>query len=166
MKKLVFTKIEAQALREFLEKITLKNKISRLRNKLSKKLEEIYLELEEDRVALAKEHSEKNEDNEPVTIVDETSNVETFKLLDAEVFNTELNKLYNEKVSIPLGDFSQNYSPLFEFLDSEQFDMDLVGIDANRYDRLLNIWEESMEENETEVEEEKPKKKKTKKGDK
>lgn len=164
MKKLVFTKIEAQALREFLDKLTLKNKVSRLRNKLSKKLEEIYLELEEDRVALAKEHSEKNEKNEPITIIDETSKVETFKLLDADVFNTELNKLYNEKVSIPLGDFSQNYTPLFEFLDSEQFDMDLVGLDANRYDRLLNIWEESSEEDQEEKEK-KPKAKKTKKGD-
>lgn len=137
MKKLVLLKSEAQPLVEFLQELELKNKVSRLRNKFIKKLAAIQKEVEEDRVELAKEHSKKDEEGEPVTVD------EQFEIEDQEAFAKELNELFLEEVAIDSGEYSNNFKPLFDYLDSEEFDMPLSGIDANRYDRLLDIWEEA-----------------------
>lgn len=142
MNKMVFEKRETDALAQFLEELELKNKLSRLRNKLIKKLNEITLELEEERVVLAKEYSIKDEKGE--ALVEDGQ----FQLLEdkKDEFSKELKSLVNEKNSIEIGEYSNNFKPLFDFLDSDAFDVLLSGVNATRYDRLLEIWEESQKE--------------------
>lgn len=144
MKKLVLRKEEAQPLAEFLQKLELKNKVSRLRNKFIKKLTAIATETEEDRVALCKEHAEKDSDGEAIIEEDQ------YKVLDLEALNKEIQELYHEEVAVEAGEYSSNFQPLFDYLDSESFDMPLSGVDANRYDRLLDIWEDAQTEKEEE----------------
>lgn len=142
MKKLVFKKEEAQPLMEFLATVKLKNKNSRLRNKLNKKFGEVVTELDEDRVALCKEHAEKDDKGEPVVVDGE------YKVLDVASLNEQIVELFAEEVYIEVGEYSSNFEPLFAYLDSEEFDMLLSGQEANRYDRLLDIWEAAMEQTE------------------
>ena len=142
MKKLVFKKEEAQPLMNFLATVKLKNKNSRLRNKLNKKFGEVATELDEDRLALCKEHAEKDDKGEPVVVDGE------YKVLDISALNEQIVELFAEEVSIEVGDYSSNFEPLFAYLDSEEFDMLLSGQDANCYDRLLDIWEAAMEQTE------------------
>lgn len=140
MKKMVLQKQEALGLVEFLGKVELKNKVSRLRNKLIKKLTAIAQELEEERVELCKEHAQKDEAGEP--IIEEGQ----YKVKDMEELNKQVQELYEEKVAVETGEYSSNFQPLFDYLNSEAFDMPLSGQDANRYDRLLDIWEDAQEE--------------------
>ena len=142
MKKLVFKKEEAQPLMNFLATVKLKNKNSRLRNKLNKKFGEVATELDEDRLALCKEHAEKDEKGEPVVVDDE------YKVLDVSALNEQIVELFSEEVYIEVGEYSSNFEPLFAYLDSEEFDMLLSGQEANCYDRLLDIWEAAMEQTE------------------
>lgn len=142
MKKLVFKKEEAQPLMNFLATVKLKNKNSRLRNKLNKKFGEVVTELDEDRVALCKEHAEKDESGEPVVVDGE------YKVLDITSLNEQIVELFAEEVYIEVGEYSSNFEPLFAYLDSEEFDMLLSGQEANCYDRLLDIWEDAMEQSE------------------
>ena len=138
MKKLVFKKEEAQPLVAFLQEITLKNKVSRLRNKLIKKLTEIANETDEERIDLCKEHAEKDENGEAIVEDDQ------YKVEDLEALNKEIQDLFQEEVAVEVGEYSSDFSPLFNYLDSEAFDMELSGVEANRYDRLLDIWETSQ----------------------
>lgn len=144
MKKMVITKEEVQPLVEFLEKVEVKNKLSRLRTKLIKKLIVVSVELEEERVALCVEYADKDDNGEPM-IVDGV-----YKVKDLEALDKQINELKAEKVGIEVGEYSSNFAPLFEYLDSDLFDMPLSGVDANRYDRLLDIWEDAQEDNEEE----------------
>lgn len=144
MKKMIIKKEEAQPLAEFLQNLELKNKVSRLRNKLIKKLTVIATEMEEDRVNLCKEHAEKDEQGEAIIEDDQ------YKVEDLETLNKEIQELYHEEVAVEAGEYSSNFQPLFDYLDSESFDMPLSGVDANRYDRLLDIWEDAQEEKEEE----------------
>ncbi|UJF15055.1 DUF1617 family protein [Jeotgalibaca sp. MA1X17-3] len=145
MKKMVLQKQEAKPLVEFLQGLVLKNKISRLRNKLIKNLSTITQELEEERVELVKEHSEKDEQGEPII------ENEQYKVFDMEALNEQVQELFAEEVAIETGEYSSNFQPLFEHLDSEDFDMELSGIEANRYDRLLDIWENAQTQTEEEL---------------
>lgn len=142
MKKLVFKKEEAQPLMSFLVTVKLKNRNSRLRNKLNKKFEEVVAELEEDRVTLCKEHAEKDDNGKPVVVDGE------YKILDISSLNEQIVELFAEEVYIEVGEYSSNFEPLFAYLDSEEFDMMLSGQEANCYDRLLDIWEDAMEQSE------------------
>ena len=142
MKKLVFKKEEVQPLMNFLATVKLKNKNSRLRNKLNKKFGEVVTELDEDRVALCKEYSEKDDNGEPVVVDGE------YKILDTSSLNEQIVELFTEEVYIEVGEYSSNFEPLFAYLDSEEFDMLLSGQEANCYDRLLDIWEDAMEQSE------------------
>lgn len=144
MKKLVIEKQEAQPLAEFLLKVELKNKVSRLRNKLNKKLTEIVKETEEERIELCKEHADKDENGEAVIHDDK------YQATDYEALNKDILDLYKEQVAVEVGEYSSNFQPLFEYLDSEAFDMTLSGSDANCYDRLLDIWEAAQEDKEEE----------------
>uniref|UniRef100_UPI0035A08258 DUF1617 family protein n=1 Tax=Jeotgalibaca porci TaxID=1868793 RepID=UPI0035A08258 len=144
MKKLVIQKQEAQPLMEFLIKVELKNKVSRLRNKLNKKLGNIATELEEERVELCKEHAEKDEKGEVITEDGQ------YKVEDMAALNKDIQELYKEEVAVEVGEYSSNFQPLFYYLDSDAFDMSLSGNDANCYDRLMDIWEDAQEEKEEE----------------
>lgn len=140
MNKLVFRKEEAQTLVEFLQNISLKNKISRLRNKLIKKLNAVVSETDEDRIELCKEYANKDENGEAIV------NDGQYEVEDMEVLNREIISLYKEEFSVDVGELSYNLEPLFSYLDSEEFDMELSGTDAICYDRLLDAWEEANQE--------------------
>lgn len=142
MKKLIIEKQEAQPLAEFLLKVELKNKVSRLRNKLNRKLTDIANETEEERIELCKEHADKDEKGEAIV------NDGQYQIADYEALNKDVLDLYREQVVVEGGEYSSNFQPLFEYLDSEAFDMTLSGLDANCYDRLLDIWEAAMEQSE------------------
>lgn len=144
MRKIIIKKQEAPALAEFLLKVELKNKISRLRNKFNKKLTEISEETEAERIELCKEHADKDEKGEAIV------NDGKYQVADFEALNKDILDLYEEQVAVEVGEYSSNFQPLFEYLDSEAFDMTLSGSDANCYDRLLDIWEAAQEEKEEE----------------
>ena len=144
MKKLVIQKQEAQPLVEFLQKPELKNKVARLRNKFVKKLSEIVAELDEERVELCKEHADKDENGEAIV------NENQYQVQDMEVLNADIQDLYKEEVAIEVGEYSNNFEPLFEYLESDAFDYPLSGQDDACYNRLLDMWEAAQEENKEE----------------
>ena len=146
MNKLIFKKGEAQAFSQFLIKLELRNKTSRLRNKLAKKLDAITVELDEERIELLKELATKDEAGEPVII--ELNGQQSYDVQDKDELADKINELRNEKVAVEIGEYSSNFSPLFEYLDSEEFDMVLSGQDALIYDELLTIWEDANSESE------------------
>lgn len=142
MKKLILQKSEAQPLVEFLQKPELKNKMARLRNKFIKKLTTIVVELDEDRIELCKEHADKDEDGEVVI------NDGQYQVQDLKALNADIHELYKEKIAIELGEYSNNLEPLFDYLESDEFDYPLSGQDDACYNRLLDVWEEVKEEEE------------------
>ena len=142
MRKLVLQKSEAQPLMEFLQKPELKNKVARLRNKLVKKLTEIVKETDEERIELCKEHSDKDENGEAIV------NDGRYQVQDLEALNADLQELYMEEVAIEVGEYSNNFETLFEHLESDAFDYPLSGQDDACYNRLLDIWEDAMEQTE------------------
>jgi seryl-tRNA synthetase len=144
MRKLVLQKSEAQPLVEFLQKPELKNKVARLRNKLVKKLTEIVKETDEERIELCKEHSDKDKNGEAIV------NDNQYQVQDLEALNADLQELYAEEVAIEVGEYSNNFEPLFEHLESDEFDYLLSGKDDACYNRLLDIWEDAMEDKEEE----------------
>jgi seryl-tRNA synthetase len=144
MRKLIIEKQEAQPLVEFLQKPELKNKVARLRNKLVKKLTEIVKETDEERIELCKEHSDKDENGEAIV------NDNQYQVQDLEALNADLQELYAEEVAIEVGEYSNNFEPLFEHLESDEFDYLLSGKDDACYNRLLDIWEDAMEDKEEE----------------
>ena len=144
MKKLVLQKVEAQPLAEFLQKPELKNKVARLRNKFVKKLTAIVAELDEERIELCKEHADKDENGEAIV------NDNQYQVQDLEALNADIQDLYKEEVAIEVGEYSNNFEPLFEYLESDDFDYPLSGQDDACYNRLLDIWEDAQEDKEGE----------------
>lgn len=142
MKEMVIYKSEAQPLVEFLQKVELKNKVARSRSKLVKVLSSIVTELDDDRIALCKEHATKDEDGEAITVDGQ------YDVKDLDALQADLYELYQEEVDISVGKYSNDYSILFDYLDSEEFDYPLSGLDDSCYNRLLNIWEDAMEQTE------------------
>lgn len=144
MEKLVLRKSEAQPLVEFLQQPEMKNKMARLRSKLVKKLTMVVAEMEEERVELCKEHSDKDEQGEAIV----TNN--QYQVQDMDSLNADIQDLYKEEVAIEVGEYSNNFEPLFEYLESDAFDYPLSGQDDACYNRLLDIWEAAQEENKEE----------------
>lgn len=70
--------------------LSLKGKESRHRSKLINLLNDRLKEVEEDRVELAKEHAEKDEEGEPVV------EDKRYKIKDLDSFKDELNELFDE----------------------------------------------------------------------
>lgn len=144
MKKLILQKSEAQPLVEFLQKPELKNKVARLRNKFVKKLTAITTELDEERIDLCKEHADKDENGEAIV------NDNQYQVQDLETLNADIQDLYKEEVAIEVGEYSNNFEPLFEYLESDAFDFLLSGQDDACYNRLLDMWEDAQEDKEEE----------------
>ena len=144
MKKLIIEKQEAQPLVEFLQKPELKNKVARLRNKFIKQLKAIVAELDEERIDLCKEHADKDENGEAIV------NDNQYQVQDMEALNADIQDLYKEEVAIEVGEYSNNFEPLFEYLESDEFDYPLSGQDDACYNRLLDMWEAAQEEKEEE----------------
>lgn len=144
MEKLILQKSEAQPLAEFLQKPELKNKVARLRNKFVKKLTAIVEELDEERIELCKEHADKDEKGEAIV------NDNQYQVQDVEALNAEIQELYAEEVAIEMGEYSSNFEPLFEYLESDAFDYPLSGKDDACYNRLLDMWEDAQEDKEEE----------------
>lgn len=144
MKKLILQKQEAQPLVDFLQKPELKNKVARLRNKFVKKLTAIVAELNEERIDLCKEHSDKDDKGEVIV------NDNQYQVQDMEALNADIHDLYKEEVAIEVGEYSNNFAPLFEYLESDDFDYPLSGQDDACYNRLLDMWEDAQEDKEGE----------------
>ena len=144
MKKLVLQKVEAQPLADFLQKPELKNKVARLRNKFVKRLTAIEAELDEERIELCNEHADKDENGEAIV------NDNRYQVQDIKALNVDLQELYKEKVAIEVGEYSNNFEPLFEYLESDDFDYPLSGQDDACYNLLLDIWEDAQEDKEEE----------------
>lgn len=144
MKKLILQKQEAQPLVEFLQKPELKNKVARLRNKFVKQLTTIVAELDEERIELCKEHSDKDDKGEAIV------NDNQYQVQNVGALNKDIQELYAEEVAIEAGEYSNNFEPLFEYLESDAFDYPLSGQDDACYNRLLDMWEDSQEEKEEE----------------
>lgn len=142
MKKLVLQKQEAYPLSEFLLKPELKNKNARLRNKFVKQLNAIVTELDEERIELCKEHADKDDKGEAIVAGSQ------YQVQDLEALNSDLQDLYEEEVSIEVGEYSNNFEPLFVYLESDEFDYPLSGQDDACYNRLLDIWEDATEQSE------------------
>lgn len=142
MKKLILQKQEAHPLSEFLMKPELKNKIARLRNKFVKQLNAIVTELDEERIELCKEHADKDDKGEAIVTGSQ------YQVQDLEALNADLQDLYEEEVAIEVGEYSNNFEPLFAYLESDAFDFPLSGQDDTCYNRLLDIWEDAMEQTE------------------
>ena len=135
MKKMLIEKNEAQKIGEFLISLELRNKVSRLRNKLIKELDGISNSFEEERIALCKEYSKKDEENNPII------DGETYVIDDVTSFNDELVTLQKEVVAIDIDEYDSNYEPLFTYLESSDFDVTLSYERAFLYDKLLTMWE-------------------------
>ena len=144
MEKLILQKSEAQPLAEFLQKPELKNKVARLRNKFVKQLTAIVAELDEERIELCKEHADKDANGEAIV------NDNQYQVQDMEALNKEIQELYAEEVAIEMGEYSSNFEPLFEYLESDAFDYPLSGQDDACYNRLLDMWEDAQEDKEEE----------------
>ena len=142
MKKLVLQKQEAHPLSEFLLKPELKNKNARLRSKFVKRLNAIVTELDEERIELCKEHADKDDKGEAIVAGSQ------YQVQDLEALNSDLQDLYEEEVTIEVGEYSNNFEPLFAYLESDEFDYPLSGQDDACYNRLLDIWEDAMEQTE------------------
>lgn len=140
MKEMVIYKSEAQPLAEFLQKVDLKNKVARNRSKLVKVLSSIVTELDDERIALCKEHAKKDADGEAVVIDGQ------FEIEDLDALQADLEELYREEVAISVGKYSNDYSVLFDYLDSEAFEYPLAGLDDSCYNRLLDMWEATKTE--------------------
>ena len=144
MKKIILQKQEPQPLVDFLQKPELKNKVARLRNKFVKKLTAIMAELDEERVELCKEHADKDANGEAIV------NDNQYQVQDLEALNANIQELYEEEVAIEAGEYSNNFEPLFEYLESDAFDYPLSGQDDACYNRLLDMWEDAQEDKEEE----------------
>lgn len=145
MKKMLIEKSEAKKICDFLISLELRNRVSRLRNKLIKELEGISNSFEEDRIALCKEYSKKDEENNPII------DGETYVIDDVTSFNDELVTLQKEVVAIDIDEYDSNYEPLFTYLESSDFDVTLSYERALLYDKLLTTWENAVSNKNTEV---------------
>ena len=112
---------------------------------LIKELEGISNSFEEDRIALCKEYSKKDEENNPII------DGETFVIDDVISFNDELVILQKEVVAIDSDEYDSNYEPLFTYLESSDFDVTLSYERALLYDKLLTAWEYAVSNKNTEV---------------
>lgn len=146
MKKMLIEKSEAKKICDFLISLELRNRASRLRNKLIKEFEGVTNSFEEDRIALCKEYSKKDEENNPII------DGEAYVIDDVATFNNELVTLQKEVVAIDIDEYDSNYEPLFTYLESSDFDVALSYERAVLYDKLLNMWECAVSNKNMEVE--------------
>ncbi|AST92998.1 hypothetical protein BC6307_17885 [Sutcliffiella cohnii] len=113
--------------------LPLKGKQSRHRTKLIKLLEARSKEVEEQRIELAKEHSNKDEDGNP------KSSDGKYDIKNMEAFKKDLQELYEEELVIEGGDNHGMLKTVKQILfNCEQ---EFKGIDATIYDYLCDQFE-------------------------
>jgi len=123
---------------DLLFNLSLKGKQSRHRTKLIKLLSERLKEVEDQRIELAKEHSNKDEKGEPKVIDDK------FDIKDLEAFKKDLEELYDEEIVIEGGDYHGMLKTVKEILLN--CDVELSGPQADIYDYLCEQFEKGGDE--------------------
>ncbi|MFC7364548.1 MULTISPECIES: DUF1617 family protein [Bhargavaea] len=118
--------------------LPLKGKQSRHRTKFIGKLNARLEEVENDRIALAKEHAKKDADGEAV----QTDG--NFDIVDVEAFSKDLKELYAEEMIIEGGDVSGMLKTVKAIL--EDCDKELSGQEAFIYDYLCDQFEKGVDE--------------------
>lgn len=154
MKKLVLKKEEALPLAEFLAQVNLEtSKLTRLRTQLKKKLVAIATETDEDRLEIVKRYAIKGEDGEPIIKKeDDGTDYYPTEAGKEQALNDDYKELLNEEVAIEIGEYSSKLTPLFEHMLKDEFTIPggFEGANADRYDRLMDIWEAAHEDKEEE----------------
>lgn len=150
MKKLIIKKEEALPLAEFLSQINLStSKLTRLRSQLKKKLVAIATQMDEDRLEIVKKFAKKD-DKAELIIQKKEDGTEFYPTQEGkeQELNDEYKELREEEVAIEVGEYSSKLTPLFEHMLNEDFTLPggFEGVNADRYDRLMEIWEDAQEE--------------------
>jgi len=127
----------------FLYGLKLARKQSRFRRHLINLLREKLKVVEEDRIELLKEHSNKDENGEAI-IIDGKYDVK-----DMVAFNHDLNELYAEKVVIEGGDHREMIRTIKQVLKKFE-DVEYEGQESEIYDYLCDQFHVDDEETEGE----------------
>lgn len=140
---MVFEKKETGIIAGFLFGLNIEKnkKLSRLRTRVANRFSDLDEALQKERLELFKDFAEKDTDGEVIVAEDGS-----FKLKDVKGAEKELTVLLEEKISMDVGDYSNNVKPLMDYLYSDDYEFDLEGANAYAYDCLLTAWEESQEE--------------------
>ena len=118
--------------------LPLKGKQSRHRTKFIERLNARLEEVENDRIALAKEHAKKDEDGKAI------KSDGHFDIADRDAFAKDLQELYEEELIIEGGDVSGMLKTVKEVL--ENCDKELSGQEAVIYDYLCDQFEKGVDE--------------------
>lgn len=113
--------------------LSLKGKQSRHRSKVIKVMQERLKEVEEQRLQLAKEHSNLDDNGEPII------NNDQFDIKDMESFNNDLKELYEEELIIEGGDAQGMLKTVKDVL--VKCDKEWSGQDAVTYDYLCEAFD-------------------------
>ncbi|MCU9614071.1 DUF1617 family protein [Caldibacillus lycopersici] len=113
--------------------LALKGKQSRHRTKFIKLLQARIEEVEEQRIQLAKEHSNLDEEGNPIVKNNK------FDIKDLDAFSKDLEELYDEKMVIEGGDYTSMLKTLKEVLLT--CEVEFSGKEAVLYDYLCEQFE-------------------------
>lgn len=139
--KLKFTNTDIYPIIEFLLAMPLKNKDSRHRGRLVKRLKASYEELIEAEQALMAEYD----------LLDDKGELIDYSGVDPKIvhqFNADQQVLYTESTIIESGMFEFDFNEMPRIL--EEYDAELTGSDALRYDAILDAFDESFRDDGTE----------------
>lgn len=124
---------------DFMYGLKLARKHSRFRRRLIDLLREKARIVEEDRIELLKEHSNKDEKGEAIIINGK------YDVIDMVAFNSDLKELYAEKVVIEGGDHREMIRTIKQALKKFE-DVEYEGKESETYDYLCDQFK--IEENE------------------
>jgi hypothetical protein len=118
---------------DLLFNLSLKGKKSRHRTKLIRKMQERFKEVEQQRLELAKEHAQKDEEDNPII----KDNV--YKMEDKAAFNKDYQELLDEKLVLDSGDDQEMLKTMKNVLLN--CDKEFSGQQAVVYDALCDAFE-------------------------
>lgn len=124
---------------DFMYGLKLTRKYSRFRRRLINILKEKARIVEEDRIELLKEHSNKDENGEAIIIDGK------YDVIDMVAFNNDLKELYAEKVVIEGGDHNEMIHTIKQVLKKFE-DVEYEGKESEIYDYLCDQFK--VDENE------------------
>lgn len=125
---------------DLLYDLSLKGKESRHRSKFIKLLNKRLKEIEEDRVALAKEYSHLDDEGNPIV------KNNRYDIKDQESFNKELNELYDEVFVIEGENNKEIIKTVYKII--KNCDKEFSGAEAMTYEYLYDQLEKGVKGNE------------------
>lgn len=125
---------------DLLYDLSLKGKESRHRSKFIKLLNERLKEIEEDRIALAKEYSHLDDEGNPIV------KNNRYDIKDQESFNKELNELYDEVFVIEGENNKEIIKTVYKII--KNCDKEFSGAEAMTYEYLYDQLEKGVKGNE------------------